>query len=65
MFETVPKERKPDSLLDLLPISWSVLLHCCYYPVRQVVAGFQRLRQEQRSMATKVAELEMEISEHK
>ncbi|XP_029107182.1 prefoldin subunit 2 [Scleropages formosus] len=30
----------------------------------QVVAGFQRLRQEQRSMATKVAELEMEINEH-
>ncbi|XP_007244592.2 prefoldin subunit 2 [Astyanax mexicanus] len=30
----------------------------------QVVAGFQRLRQEQRSMATKAAELEMEISEH-
>ncbi|XP_072518175.1 prefoldin subunit 2-like [Salminus brasiliensis] len=30
----------------------------------QVVAGFQRLRQEQRSMATKAAEMEMEISEH-
>ncbi|XP_041949278.1 prefoldin subunit 2-like [Alosa alosa] len=30
----------------------------------QVVAGFQRLRQEQRSMATKAAELEMETNEH-
>ncbi|KAG2468894.1 PFD2 protein, partial [Polypterus senegalus] len=30
----------------------------------QVVAGFQRLRQEQRSMASKAAELEMEINEH-
>ncbi|XP_028839756.1 prefoldin subunit 2 [Denticeps clupeoides] len=30
----------------------------------QVVAGFQRLRQEQRSLATKAAELEMEINEH-
>ncbi|XP_030638397.1 prefoldin subunit 2-like [Chanos chanos] len=30
----------------------------------QVVAGFQRLRQEQRSIATKAAELEMEINEH-
>ncbi|XP_042562423.1 prefoldin subunit 2-like [Clupea harengus] len=30
----------------------------------QVAAGFQRLRQEQRSMATKAAELEMEINVH-
>ncbi|KAL2094820.1 hypothetical protein ACEWY4_009539 [Coilia grayii] len=30
----------------------------------QVVAGFQRLRQEQRSLATKAAELEMEVNEH-
>ncbi|KAG7465262.1 hypothetical protein MATL_G00174490 [Megalops atlanticus] len=30
----------------------------------QVVAAFQRMRQEQRSMAAKVAELEMEINEH-
>ncbi|MBN3304670.1 PFD2 protein, partial [Amia calva] len=30
----------------------------------QVVAGFQRMRQEQRSMASKAAELEMEINEH-
>ncbi|KAG9274558.1 prefoldin subunit 2 [Astyanax mexicanus] len=30
----------------------------------QVVATFQRMRQEQRSMAAKSAELEMEINEH-
>lgn len=30
----------------------------------QVVASFQRMRQEQRSMASKAAELEMEINEH-
>ncbi|XP_059361897.1 prefoldin subunit 2-like [Carassius carassius] len=30
----------------------------------QVVANFQRMRQEQRSMASKAAELEMEINEH-
>ncbi|XP_029932870.1 prefoldin subunit 2 [Myripristis murdjan] len=30
----------------------------------QVVATFQRMRQEQRSMASKAAELEMEINEH-
>ncbi|XP_030635941.1 prefoldin subunit 2 [Chanos chanos] len=30
----------------------------------QVVATFQRMRQEQRSMASKLAELQMEISEH-
>ncbi|KAJ8405386.1 hypothetical protein AAFF_G00318590 [Aldrovandia affinis] len=30
----------------------------------QVVAAFQRMRQEQRSMAAKTAELEMEINEH-
>ncbi|KAK1154890.1 prefoldin subunit 2-like [Acipenser oxyrinchus oxyrinchus] len=30
----------------------------------QVVAGFQRMRQEQRSLASKAAELEMEINEH-
>ncbi|KAG5853258.1 prefoldin subunit 2 [Anguilla rostrata] len=30
----------------------------------QVVAAFQRMRQEQRSMAAKAAELEMEINEH-
>ncbi|XP_063059785.1 prefoldin subunit 2-like [Engraulis encrasicolus] len=29
-----------------------------------VVAGFQRLRQEQRSLATKAAELEIEVNEH-
>lgn len=31
----------------------------------QVVATFQRMRQEQRSMASKAAELEMEINEHR
>ncbi|CAL1591332.1 unnamed protein product [Knipowitschia caucasica] len=30
----------------------------------QVVGTFQRMRQEQRSMASKAAELEMEINEH-
>ncbi|XP_038126206.1 prefoldin subunit 2 [Cyprinodon tularosa] len=30
----------------------------------QVVATFQRMRQEQRSMASKAAELEMDINEH-
>ncbi|KAM9718353.1 LOW QUALITY PROTEIN: prefoldin subunit 2 [Menidia menidia] len=30
----------------------------------QVVANFQRMRQEQRSMASKAAELEMDINEH-
>ncbi|XP_067117946.1 prefoldin subunit 2 [Osmerus mordax] len=30
----------------------------------QVVASFQRMRQEQRSMASKATELEMEINEH-
>ncbi|KTF95459.1 hypothetical protein cypCar_00041244 [Cyprinus carpio] len=30
----------------------------------QVVATFQRMRQEQRGMASKAAELEMEINEH-
>ncbi|XP_020346988.1 prefoldin subunit 2-like [Oncorhynchus nerka] len=30
----------------------------------QVVAAFQRMRTEQRSMASKAAELEMEINEH-
>ncbi|KAM4536915.1 prefoldin subunit 2 [Odontesthes bonariensis] len=30
----------------------------------QVVANFQRMRQEQRSMASKSAELEMDINEH-
>ncbi|XP_053134843.1 prefoldin subunit 2 [Hemicordylus capensis] len=31
----------------------------------QVVAGFNRLRQEQRGLASKAAELEMELNEHK
>ncbi|XP_053551562.1 prefoldin subunit 2 [Bombina bombina] len=30
----------------------------------QVVAGFNRLRQEQRSLASKLTELEMELNEH-
>ncbi|KAM4664037.1 prefoldin subunit 2 [Discoglossus pictus] len=30
----------------------------------QVVAGFNRLRQEQRSLASKATELEMELNEH-
>ncbi|KAG8540027.1 hypothetical protein GDO81_019952, partial [Engystomops pustulosus] len=30
----------------------------------QVVAGFNRLRQEQRGLASKAAELEMELNEH-
>ncbi|XP_078527493.1 prefoldin subunit 2 [Lissotriton helveticus] len=30
----------------------------------QVVSGFNRLRQEQRGMASKAAELEMELNEH-
>ncbi|XP_054976946.1 prefoldin subunit 2 isoform X2 [Sorex araneus] len=30
----------------------------------QVIAGFNRLRQEQRGLASKAAELEMELSEH-
>uniref|UniRef100_A0A3P9LUG7 Prefoldin subunit 2 n=1 Tax=Oryzias latipes TaxID=8090 RepID=A0A3P9LUG7_ORYLA len=33
-------------------------------PAGQVVANFQRMRQEQRSMASKAAELEMDINEH-
>ncbi|XP_044305149.1 prefoldin subunit 2 isoform X1 [Varanus komodoensis] len=31
----------------------------------QVVAGFNRLRQEQRGLASKAAELEMDLNEHK
>jgi len=30
----------------------------------QIVAGFNQLRQEQRSLATKLSELEMELNEH-
>ncbi|KAL2771429.1 prefoldin subunit 2, partial [Daubentonia madagascariensis] len=30
----------------------------------QVIAGFNRLRQEQRGLASKAAELEMELNEH-
>lgn len=33
--------------------------------MRQVVATFQRMRQEQRGMASKSAELEMDINEHR
>ncbi|XP_077355697.1 prefoldin subunit 2 [Festucalex cinctus] len=33
-------------------------------PAEQVVAMFQRMRQEQRSLASKAAELEMESNEH-
>uniref|UniRef100_A0A3Q3GT66 Prefoldin subunit 2 n=1 Tax=Labrus bergylta TaxID=56723 RepID=A0A3Q3GT66_9LABR len=33
-------------------------------PTCNVVATFQKMRQEQRSMASKAAELEMEINEH-
>lgn len=31
----------------------------------QVVATFQKMRQEQRNMASKAAELEMDINEHR
>lgn len=37
--------------------------HCGF--LWQVVATFQRMRQEQRSMASKAAELEMDINEHR
>ena len=30
----------------------------------QIVAGFQELRQQQRNMATRVAEVEMDLKEH-
>ena len=36
-----------------------------YIFVCQVVATFQRMRHEQRTMASKAAELEMEINEHR
>lgn len=41
-----------------------------FYPISacfisQVVATFQRMRQEQRSLASKAAELEMDINEHR
>lgn len=31
----------------------------------QIVAGFQQLRQEQRNISTKVAELESDLNEHR
>lgn len=31
----------------------------------QIVAGFNQLRQEQRNISTKVAELESDLNEHK
>lgn len=31
----------------------------------KVIAGFNRLRQEQRGLASKAAELEMELNEHR
>ena len=30
----------------------------------QIVAGFQELRQQQRNMASKISELEMDMKEH-
>ncbi|XP_056401495.1 prefoldin subunit 2 [Hyla sarda] len=39
-----------------------LLILCVSSP--QVVAGFNRLRQEQRGLASKAAELEMELNEH-
>lgn len=42
-------------------VCMSLLMLCCL----QVVATFQRMRQEQRSMASKAAELEMDINEHR
>ncbi|XP_034020818.1 prefoldin subunit 2 [Thalassophryne amazonica] len=36
----------------------------CGPSTEQVVATFQRMRQEQRSMASKAAELEMDVNEH-
>ncbi|KAM9401223.1 prefoldin subunit 2-like isoform 1-T1 [Salvelinus alpinus] len=36
----------------------------CNFVQSNVVAAFQRMRSEQRSMASKAAELEMEINEH-
>lgn len=31
----------------------------------QIVAGFNQLRQEQRAMASKIAEVEADVNEHK
>lgn len=42
-----------------------VLLVTMHVVVLQVVATFQRMRREQRGMASKAAELEMEINEHR
>lgn len=31
----------------------------------EIIAGFQQLRNEQRAMANKLSEMEMELNEHK
>lgn len=50
-----------------ISISDTVLMNWCWSRVFvwQVMSKFQRMRQEQRSMASKAAELEMEINEHR
>lgn len=52
-------------LLNVRKISDLIIQIDLYVCVSQVVATFQRMRQEQRSMASKAAELEMEINEHR
>lgn len=50
-----------------ISLSDTVLMNWCWSRVFvwQVMSKFQRMRQEQRSMASKAAELEMEINEHR
>ncbi|VFV20412.1 prefoldin subunit 2 [Lynx pardinus] len=59
----VSKARRPVLCLDPLPCPLSPLSLNSFSPSK-VIAGFNRLRQEQRGLASKAAELEMELNEH-
>lgn len=48
----------------MISVLYDINVYVCGF-LWQVVATFQRMRQEQRSMASKAAELEMEINEHR
>lgn len=60
----VSKARHPVLCLDPLPCPLSPLSLNSFSPSK-VIAGFNRLRQEQRGLASKAAELEMELNEHR
>lgn len=64
---TCPVISKKREYKNNIPYAVALLVHdgahCGF--VWQVVATFQRMRQEQRSMASKAAELEMDINEHR